>query len=264
MKLCQCGCGLPAPIATRTRGVYVKGKPVRFVHGHNNLRPNLMGQIFGRWKVVKFAGADKYGKSLWLCACSCGMTRTILGNSLVSGNTTGSMHVHKNQHGHGFQNLTGRTFGRWTVLKYAGKRPHTRSSMWWCECKCGTKKKVRGAQLVNLTSTSCGCLRTERITRLGKACRTHGLTHSPTYNTWRAMIQRCQCPVGNHTVYANVKVCKRWLKFENFLADKGIRPVGTTLGRFGDIGDYTDANTKWMTKAEHTAEARKKREAQCA
>ena len=36
MKLCECGCGLPAPLADRTdqkRG-YVKGEPMRFVYDH--------------------------------------------------------------------------------------------------------------------------------------------------------------------------------------------------------------------------------------
>lgn len=35
-KLCECGCGLPAPIAkkTATRWGHVKGEPVRFIHGH--------------------------------------------------------------------------------------------------------------------------------------------------------------------------------------------------------------------------------------
>lgn len=38
MKLCECGCGQPAPVARQTlasRG-YVKGQPVRFVFGHHN------------------------------------------------------------------------------------------------------------------------------------------------------------------------------------------------------------------------------------
>jgi hypothetical protein len=35
--LCQCGCGLPAPIAVETskRYGYMKGQPKRFIHGHN-------------------------------------------------------------------------------------------------------------------------------------------------------------------------------------------------------------------------------------
>ena len=37
-KLCECGCGMPAPIATYTnaRLGYKKGNPVRFISGHNN------------------------------------------------------------------------------------------------------------------------------------------------------------------------------------------------------------------------------------
>lgn len=38
VKLCECGCGGAAPIATRnqfTRGI-VKGQPLRFINGYNN------------------------------------------------------------------------------------------------------------------------------------------------------------------------------------------------------------------------------------
>jgi endogenous inhibitor of DNA gyrase (YacG/DUF329 family) len=41
VKLCECGCGLPAPISKRTekkRG-YVKGQPMKFIAGHNIAKP---------------------------------------------------------------------------------------------------------------------------------------------------------------------------------------------------------------------------------
>lgn len=40
-KLCECGCGSPAPIAkvSNKRWNHVKGQPVRFVHGHHQRRP---------------------------------------------------------------------------------------------------------------------------------------------------------------------------------------------------------------------------------
>lgn len=41
MKLCECGCGNPAPIAkaTNKKWGHVKGQPSRFVHGHHNRVP---------------------------------------------------------------------------------------------------------------------------------------------------------------------------------------------------------------------------------
>lgn len=40
VALCECGCGLPAPIATQTakRFGWVKGMPMRFARGHNTRR----------------------------------------------------------------------------------------------------------------------------------------------------------------------------------------------------------------------------------
>ena len=40
-RKCECGCGGPAPIAKMTNKKWgaVKGKPVRFIHGHHNRRP---------------------------------------------------------------------------------------------------------------------------------------------------------------------------------------------------------------------------------
>jgi hypothetical protein len=40
VKLCECGCGKPAPIAKMTskRDGYVKGLPIRFINGHSSWR----------------------------------------------------------------------------------------------------------------------------------------------------------------------------------------------------------------------------------
>ena len=41
MKLCECGCGQPAPIATESGGGYKRGEPKRFVCGHATKGRNL-------------------------------------------------------------------------------------------------------------------------------------------------------------------------------------------------------------------------------
>lgn len=65
--------------------------------------------------------------------------------------------------------LTNKQFGRWTVVS---KAPTTRTAKgvsvvkWIVNCSCGNQKQVRTANLVNGSSTSCGCITTERCRRL--------------------------------------------------------------------------------------------------
>jgi hypothetical protein len=67
-------------------------------------------------------------------------------------------------------------------------------------------------------------------------------------NSFVAMHARCSNP--SNKKYVGVKVCARWRSFENFLADLGNRPTGTTLGRIGDVGNYEPGNARWMTADE--------------
>lgn len=64
------------------------------------------------------------------------------------------------------------------------------------------------------------------------------------------MLTRCNNP--NHIHYARyggrgITVCKRWHKFENFLADMGERPTGKTLDRVDNDGNYKPSNGRWAT-----------------
>ena len=71
--------------------------------------------------------------------------------------------------------------------------------------------------------------------------------------TWDSMIQRCSNPRNkSYDRYGGrgIKVCRRWLKFKNFLADMGIRPEGHTLGRKNNNGGYSLANCRWETAKE--------------
>lgn len=97
---------------------------------------------------------------------------------------------------------------------------------------------------------------------------THGhgrpYAKSPTYVTWQNMKARCYNP--NRTFYeyyggAGVTVCKRWRdSFENFLADMGERPPGTTLDRYPKKnGNYTPSNCRWATKKDQQNNMRLRR-----
>lgn len=63
--------------------------------------------------------------------------------------------------------LTGRVFGRLTVLNRAENSP-TGKVRWLCRCACGTELPVRGTLLVSGLTRSCGCLHQERVRKLSE------------------------------------------------------------------------------------------------
>jgi hypothetical protein len=81
----------------------------------------------------------------------------------------------------------------------------------------------------------------------------HGMTATPTYKTWVKMKERCTSPNADQWKWyggKGIRVCDRWLNsFEDFYADMGERPVGTTLDRIESTGNYEPGNCRWADKA---------------
>lgn len=58
------------------------------------------------------------------------------------------------------QDLTGKVFGRLTVLRQGDKLK--RRIHWWCQCSCGSpEKQISGIKMTTGRTNSCGCLRKE-------------------------------------------------------------------------------------------------------
>lgn len=55
--------------------------------------------------------------------------------------------------------LTGQTFGLWTVLERDYQNAKNGKAYWKCRCECGTERSVVGSDLRNHKSTGCGCNR---------------------------------------------------------------------------------------------------------
>lgn len=112
--------------------------------------------------------------------------------------------------------------------------------------------------------------RVDKLARMGGLAfpapvkpRAHGLSSHLLYGTWRTMIRRCENPkVDEYLFYGGrgITVCPEWHDVAEFItwieANLGPRPVGMTLDRIDNDGNYEPGNVKWSTTAEQAANRR--------
>lgn len=143
---------------------------------------------------------------------------------------------------------SGMRIGRWTIIRSLGKvRGNERFE---CVCDCGKNGAPYRVSLAAGKSLSCGCLQRERVTK-------HGLWRSSEFKIWQGMRQRCENESDKsyqHYGGRGIKVCDRWLVFENFLADMGKRPgAGYSLDRYPNRdGNYEPSNCRWATAGQQS------------
>lgn len=130
-------------------------------------------------------------------------------------------------------NLLDETFGQLAVIGYGGRR--NGQTMWICRCRCGRVGQYHAGNLRSGRSSKCVQCQSNALQQSRKNF-SHGYSGTSTYRTW--------------TGTRRYGRCRRWEKFENFLADMGERPKGSRLVRINRKRPYSKRNATWRSPAE--------------
>jgi len=156
------------------------------------LKKNLTGVRFGRWTVIKLVEESK--PIHWECVCDCGTKRNVASSELLR-SATKSCGCLKSP------DLTGKKFGKLTVVEKGYSRPSTKGTrvFWKCLCECGNITYVITHTLNNGHTKSCGCLAKYQngeasfnnlYYRYKKSAKIRGLSFEITRDKFREMTHR--------------------------------------------------------------------------
>ena len=142
-----------------------------------------------------------------------------------------------------YKDLTGKQFGRLTAVERLPPHGKSKAMQWVCHCECGNTAIVRGTDLTNGHTMSCGCYKRMQKNLPNGELRLHRI--------WSNMKQRCTNPKVKDFKYYGGKgvcVCEDWQDFEKFFywaMSHGYKD-GLTIERKDCEGNYCPENCEWI------------------
>lgn len=163
---------------------------------------------------------------------------------------------------HNRLNLAGKKFNYLSIVSFHSIKSYKsgQKTLWNAKCVCGKELIIHGSSVTKkIPQISCGCIAHKALSERSK---THGMTDTRSYRIWQAMLNRCR----NKNLYQfnnwggrGIKVCERWLSFDNFFRDMGCPPNGYSIDRINNDGNYEPDNCKWSSKKEQARNTSKNR-----
>jgi hypothetical protein len=115
---------------------------------------DLLGQRFGMLTVIGKGGLSPSGDRKWICRCDCGVERENKGSALTKGQYQSCGCARRKLR----NDLTGKRFGKLTVIKHLGRLTKSTNQYYECLCDCGNTSNVSAPNLTAGSTRSCGCL----------------------------------------------------------------------------------------------------------
>jgi len=141
------------------------------------------------------------------------------------------------------QALVGTRSGKLTLVGQGNHIGKHRAVL--CSCDCGKTTHIYLMHFRRGNTRSCGCLQKEVVAEKN---RTHGKTKTRAYKRWSWMISRATGKTDRKLYFdRGIRVCERWLSFENFYDDMGECPEGLSLDRINNNGNYEPINCRWAS-----------------